>query len=235
MTFGSRLQSYRKTRDIKVKDISRELIKRDNRRNAQFTDNDTMEDLINNFRRTYYNWEQDISYPDIIQLDILCDFLDCDYDFLMCKIDTPSKDVYDVQQVTGLSEKAVTYLKNLYDKTKPIEPSPFPFHYPNEFKSLDDTIRNMELQTHKAIDLMLCNEDNSEDYNFFMNIGMYLFGQYQFENNLESIKLIDDNGTTIMRCYPDMVKATSLNSIMYQLQKWSEDIEKNKQKRSESL
>lgn len=94
--------------------ITKELLQKDKRRNNQTID----DNLINSFRRTYYNWEKGVSYPDIIQLDIICGFLDCDYDFLMCRIDVPKKEIYDVKEVTGLSENAIKNLELLYDCTK---------------------------------------------------------------------------------------------------------------------
>lgn len=173
------------------------------------------------------------SLPDIETFDNMCTALDCDYDYLMGKIDAPRKYISDIKEVTGLSNKAITTLKEIYDNTKPYKPLPYPFNLDNDdtMQKVNNVIINMNKNTLKAIDFLLSNEDAQDSYNLLMNIGMYLFGDYGFSH--KNVKLVDENNSTIMLCDPEMAKTYSLNSITYQLQTWRNEIKKFK--RSENL
>ncbi len=66
--------------------------------------------------KTYMNGTR---IPDIEILDRMCSALECDYDYLMGKIDKPKKDIADISEVTGLSYVVVNKL-NWYKENNDI-------------------------------------------------------------------------------------------------------------------
>lgn len=230
-TFGSRLRAYRESKGIKVYDISRKLIENDKRRNNQIID----KSLLDSFRRTYAKWERDISFPDIIQVDILCNVLDCDFDFLMCKIDTPRKYVHDVKQIIGLSDESISILANAYEESKPtefshnIDVSKLSNLAKQMFKETDERRSSVYKEKLSVIDFII---KNGEDTRFLWHMYMYLFSDFTVENESDislynTLDLIDKNSGYTIHFDPSIAKEALLTKITYQLQKWKEEIEKS--------
>ena len=59
------------------------------------------------------NWEQGIRQPSIKDLTALCNALECDVDYLLGKIDTPSYVNVDCSKALGLSKEAIDTIRNL--------------------------------------------------------------------------------------------------------------------------
>lgn len=64
-------------------------------------------------RQTISKWESGSTYPDMENLEKLCQVFKCDLAFLLGEIDTRRRVVADAAEVTGLSEKAITILRSL--------------------------------------------------------------------------------------------------------------------------
>lgn len=223
-TFGSRLRAYRESKGIKVYDISRKLIENDKRRNNQIID----KSLLDSFRRTYSKWERDISFPDIIQVDILCNVLDCDFDFLMCKIDTPRKCVHDVKQVIGLSDESISILADTFKKTKQSYWLQNCGNIPEGTLEGHKNLAYINTLSHKErlsiIDFIIKNNENND---FLSYMQMYLFSDFIIENEYNSVELMDKHNGYTVHLNPNFLKESLLSRITFQLQKWKEEIEKS--------
>lgn len=64
-------------------------------------------------RDTVKNWEKGTEYPKLENLETLCRVLDCDYDFLLGRIDVPYVQEYDIEEHLGLSAQSRITLHNL--------------------------------------------------------------------------------------------------------------------------
>lgn len=62
---------------------------------------------------TVRNWEQGKTYPEMTTLNILCDFFDCDMDYLFGRISCKTHDIQFIHDYTGLDESAIEVLKEL--------------------------------------------------------------------------------------------------------------------------
>lgn len=62
---------------------------------------------------TVRNWEQGRTYPEAKTLEALCDFYQCDMDYLFGRIDCKTHDTQFISDYTGLSEEAIDKLKEL--------------------------------------------------------------------------------------------------------------------------
>jgi len=62
------------------------------------------------------NWEQGRTFPEIGTLFHLADFLDCDLDYLIGRIDKPTHDLQFITDELRLSEEAVKKLMQLSDR-----------------------------------------------------------------------------------------------------------------------
>lgn len=56
-------------------------------------------------RDTVKNWERGSEEPKVKNLEILCRILDCDYDFLLGRIDVPYVQEFNIEEHLGLSEQ----------------------------------------------------------------------------------------------------------------------------------
>ena len=169
LTFGSRLKAYRKSKNISVNEIVVKIL--------EYQDNVIDDDLINNFRKTYYNWENDKTTPNIEVLDMMCNILDCDYDFLMGKIDVPKKKTYDIKKLTGLSENAIQTLLDLHNETI----YNFKIHGGNY--GLINVGSEFEIIKQATIDFLLSNREGKE---LLSHIADYLYSGY--DNHQVTIK-----------------------------------------------
>lgn len=61
--------------------------------------------------KTIQNWEQGIVLPTLEKVYEICTVLECDMDFLFGRIQCTTHEIKDIQEVTGLSEKAILRLK----------------------------------------------------------------------------------------------------------------------------
>ena len=68
--------------------------------------------------KTVSNWESGATRPKYEEFISLCDILECDADYLLCRQDTPRKATVDIMNETGLSEKSVSNLCTYNDPNK---------------------------------------------------------------------------------------------------------------------
>ena len=61
--------------------------------------------------KTVQNWEQGIVLPTLEKVYEICTVLECDMDFLFGRIQCTTHEIKDIQEATGLSEKAISWLK----------------------------------------------------------------------------------------------------------------------------
>lgn len=217
--FGTRLFKRRENLNMSVQDLADKLLDNLWSDGKNLPEKGEEENKKYNFKKTIYNWEGNKTTPTINYLPYLCSILNCDYDFLMCKIDTPYKDVYDVKEVTGLSDEAIESLKELYN---------------NSFKKES---YNLSLA---AVDLILREEENSC---LLWDMGMYLFGSYingrakeecvnvgaNCDNILvHTIPLLNENSGKEWFFDIKDLKESLLLKVTHRLQNWKERIEKNK-------
>lgn len=66
-------------------------------------------------RQTLAKWEINRGYPDLEILTKLCEVFDCDSGYLLGEYDYKKKDTADIGRLTGLSEDAVTALREYKD------------------------------------------------------------------------------------------------------------------------
>lgn len=76
------------------------------RKNNRYTQK-TFADEFNISIETVKNWEQGRNIPEIKTLEKLCDFFQCDLDYLFNNIECKTHDVQFIQDCTGLSEAAI--------------------------------------------------------------------------------------------------------------------------------
>ena len=76
-------------------------------------------------RDTVKNWETGKSYPSLENLEKICEILDCDYDFILGRINVPYLMEFDIAKHLGLSKQARLVLFRM------------PGNYPEELKILD--------------------------------------------------------------------------------------------------
>lgn len=167
--------------------------------------------------------------PDIEIFDRMCSALNCDYDYLFGKIDTPTKDIYDVKEVTGLSDEAVVTLKKTYEMTNyKIGKHKYPGRTNKE--RIDAQIREEEVVASlkseystklKTIDFILKEEPTSH---FLKSIATYLFNNFLTYENNNRIKLLTESGIPRVFDANDL-KGSMLTDITYQLQTWRKEIE----------
>lgn len=81
------------------------------RKKAQLTQQQ-LADKFNVSVKTVMNWEQGLVTPDLENVIKLADLLHADIDFLTGRIDCRTHDLQFVHDLTGLSEDAITILKN---------------------------------------------------------------------------------------------------------------------------
>lgn len=76
------------------------------RKNNRYTQK-TFADEFNISIETVKNWEQGRNIPEIKTLEKLCDFFQCDLDYLFNNIECKTHDVQFIQDCTGLSENSI--------------------------------------------------------------------------------------------------------------------------------
>ena len=69
--------------------------------------------LSNESRQTVYKWEKGITLPTHETLLKLCQLFDCDIGYLFCEYDCKTREATDIQEVTGLSEENISWLKRI--------------------------------------------------------------------------------------------------------------------------
>lgn len=85
--FGGRLKQERKKRGLRQEDLSTEL---------------------NMAASTIKNWEQGRTWPEMPDFIRLCNFFDCDLDYLVGRLDEKTHDLAYICSKTGLSERTAT-------------------------------------------------------------------------------------------------------------------------------
>lgn len=69
--------------------------------------------------KTVQNWEQSLAIPEFRTIEKLCEFFNCDIDYLFYRIDQKTHDIQYIHEYTGLSEKAIEQLHWLYHSGSP--------------------------------------------------------------------------------------------------------------------
>lgn len=69
--------------------------------------------------KTVQNWEQNLTIPEFKTIEKLCDFFNCDIDYLFYRIDQKTHDIKYIHEYTGLSERAIEQLHWLYHSGAP--------------------------------------------------------------------------------------------------------------------
>lgn len=69
------------------------------------------------YKRTYQNWEYNRTQPAYTDLKMLCEIIDCDYDFLLLDSNVPRKTTPAIESELGLSRTAIESLKK-YNRIK---------------------------------------------------------------------------------------------------------------------
>ncbi len=69
--------------------------------------------------KTVQNWEQNLTIPEFRTIEKLCDFFNCDIDYLFYRIDQKTHDIKYIHEYTGLSERAIEQLHGLYHSGSP--------------------------------------------------------------------------------------------------------------------
>lgn len=59
------------------------------------------------------DYENNKSYPNTQELDIMCDLFGCSADYLLCRIDYPTHEITDICTASGLTEDAAETLQTL--------------------------------------------------------------------------------------------------------------------------
>lgn len=95
---GERLKKERKEYGFKSHDALCEYLKENNYRSFK--------------RQTISKWEQGKECPPLDVLLTLCKLYNCELGYLLCEYDCKIKENSDIQEITGLSEKNIEYLKN---------------------------------------------------------------------------------------------------------------------------
>ena len=67
----------------------------------------------NNTRQTIWNWETGRTMPSIDRFIELCEIFNCELDYLLCKHDCKTREASDIHNSLGLSENAITILKQI--------------------------------------------------------------------------------------------------------------------------
>ncbi len=79
-------------------------------KNGKTYTQETFADEFNETQATIKNWEQGKTYPRVQTLLGLCDFFDCDMDYLFNTIDCKTHDTQFIQDKTGLTESSIDVL-----------------------------------------------------------------------------------------------------------------------------
>lgn len=197
-------------------------------------------------RQKISKWEFGEPISKLDELQALATIFDCQIGYILGEDDyncrTRGKSY--IQEVTGLSEKAINNLIELYNKTK----------FSWEREDLTDSEQEvLKLALDAPEGILLENDSNSTNRlmlesidflisncnknNFLWDLGIYLFGDYEakigtkmFSDELKKdvLPLVDKKTGYTTYFSPNTAKASSLFNIIEQLQKWEEKIEKNK-------
>lgn len=78
---------------------------------------------INRSKETIRNWEQGRNIPEIKDLLELCEFLNCDMDYLLGRIECKTHNLTFIAKETGLTEDAIDLLRlyNMFGKSSKID------------------------------------------------------------------------------------------------------------------
>lgn len=112
----------------------------------------TQEELANKLqisRQKVYYWEKGEKVPTLEDLIRLCDIFGCELGYLLCEFDCKTKEISDIQALTGLSEEAIRKFKIM------------------KSSNLEDVIQimNLLLEHEKSIDFLKLIYSHIYDFN----------------------------------------------------------------------
>lgn len=147
-------------------------------------------------------------------LSIFADFYNVNIDYLLGLSDTPTTDIDDkaISEKTGLSYNSVNNLKNLKENS---------IDDPNAIQLVDMSgLLDDSRQILQAINFIL--GDSRGGMQFFLEVGRYLFIDYEAEGENDIITLFDKKTKRKRRIPVSTVKQSILSNIMSQLREWGE-------------
>lgn len=74
--------------------------------------NESLAEMLVHDRRTIGNWKKNVSHPNIEDVIKLCNYLDCDMDYLLNASDQPVKSTHEVAEYTGIEYDNVVSIIN---------------------------------------------------------------------------------------------------------------------------
>ncbi len=151
------------------------------RKNAGYTQESFVQSFLDRERHeittlgTVRNWEQNRAVPEITTIQQLCEFFDCDMDYLFNRIECKNHNVDFIHEYTGLSEEAINTLAGLKGLLK---------LFPE-----DSNIKDK----YRIINLILMDTHKKQSLSSLLDM---LVGFCQFSVNKNYAYTVDTNGIT---------------------------------------
>lgn len=73
--------------------------------------------LSDGSRQSVRNWENGTTVPHLEDLCTMCAVFECDLSYLLCEHEYRTRSIQDIHEVTGLSKKAIEFLKGLNESS----------------------------------------------------------------------------------------------------------------------
>jgi transcriptional regulator with XRE-family HTH domain len=207
-------------------------------------------------RQSIGQWKDGTTVPDINALYKIAEYYNVSTDYLLGRTDFESPDI-DAQAINkkiGLSDDAIYNLETLKDLSTV---NPNSIELGNVSDCVDDSkmllkVINFLLGSKESSEGTLCYSHLSIAGQFLRTLGMYLFAEFESANSLifqgdymdskskeivskeietKNCVILVDKKTKHSTVLPiSTIKQSLLSEMMFQLQKWEEDIRTNREK-----
>lgn len=183
------------------------------RKKAGYTQQKFVDEFKNVTIETVRNWEQGRNVPELETIYKICEFLNCDIDYLFARIDYKKHEFKYISEITGLSEKSIEMLEVLNNESQSMLPYGSYAMGPSANKRMigaGKVIRVINELLENEYDRFVVNKKTGIMNNLFVAIDEYMH-PLDFEFQVHDEK----NSTSITGVYKPTIYDRSANTITF--------------------